>query len=411
MISKFNLKSESLFYYLFIVLLFSIPFIEIKIIGITINPFLLLIICYFIFDLVINKNRSLKFKVVSNKILILMIAIFLVMCFSVSYSIEKKLAISETLRFLSYIISFYIIQSRCINSIIKIEKIMYVFLLQVVTISIFGIIQYFTLIGLRPEYINTLGGKIRICATYDNPNAYGAYLLLAIFPIVIMIFNESSKKLKIMYSIAFLLVGTNIFMTGSRNAYLGMALGVVLLIIFYDKRFSIIGILLVVLSLCVPAINRRILDFGNTEQNIQRFKLWNTAIHVIKDHLFFGVGNGNFVSVYDSYVKKFPELAYRDYSRYTTHNAFLKIQSELGVPGTLIFAILFIYIIFRIYKVHKISNNNMIKSFYNGFFVSIIVFYIMNLFDNLFFVPKIAYIFWIFIAIGDKIISIKSREE
>ena len=416
MIRKLNLKIENLFFNLFLVLLFSIPFLEIKILNISINPFLLLIVGCFFFSLAYCKGKKdillLKsYNIKNNKILFLMILILLVMVFSITYSVEKKLAISETMRFLSYILLFFIIQIKCIENDKSVTKIISVYLLQISVVCILGIVQYFTLIGLSSDYINTLGGKVRICATYDNPNAFGAYLLIAIFPIIVMLFNEKSKKLKTTYFLIALLVTINIFLTGSRNALLAIALGIVLLIVFYDKKFSIVGILLTIIGVCVPAINKRISDFANPEQNIQRFKLWETAIHVIKEHFTFGVGNGNFVSVYDYYVNKFPELRYRNYSRYTTHNSFLKIQSELGIAGTLLFSILLIYIIIRVYKLHKICDNSVIKSFYTGFLISIIVFYIMNLFDNLFFVPKVIYLFWIFVAIGDKVICNKSRRE
>ena len=65
-------------------------------------------------------------------------------------------------------------------------------------LCIFGIIQYFTGIGLNDKFtgLEASGTVIRITSTMQNPNGFGAYLVLAFFPIVMLSFSTKNNKLR-----------------------------------------------------------------------------------------------------------------------------------------------------------------------------------------------------------------------
>lgn len=406
--------SKNILDIIFLLYFITIPLLETKIHNVTINIFLsLLFLGYFACVIFIKSERHIFFKSIKDALkdplFFIMLIFSVLMLVSITYSVEKSLARSESLRFISYIGIFFVVKYRLLDNERKIKLTFKIYFLEAFFISLYGIFQYFTKFNLSKDYINTLGGKTRITAVFDNPNAYGAYLILAIFPVLIFILKDKKIKHKICYLLFSVLLVLNITFTDSRNAYLALALGIILCVLFFDKRLIVLAGILGIIAFKVPLIHKRILAFEDPEQNIQRFKLWKTALKVIHDHFIFGVGNGNFVSVYDKYVKKYPELSYRDYSRYPTHNLYLKVFSELGIIGLVCFCILILFVVIYMYKSYKKCKNQFIKSFLEGFLISIIAFMIMNTFDNLLVVPKVASYFWIMVAIGSKVNSISQE--
>ena len=195
----------------------------------------------------------------------------------------------------------------------------------------------------------------------------------------------------------------NIGLSFSRSAWLALALGAFLLIVLYNWKAILLPILGVVLALIVPAIRNRLGDFSIIFQD-PRISTWKIAIKMIKDHPILGVGNGNYVSLYGEYVSRFPELMYNHNTRFPSHNSYLKVQSELGILGTMLFIIILIAIFIKLKKFLYIEKELQHKIFFKGFFISAIVFLFMNIFDNLFFVPKVSMYFWILVAIFEGII-------
>ncbi|KOA21114.1 O-antigen ligase [Clostridium homopropionicum DSM 5847] len=395
---------------LYIIFLSLVP-TNFKIAGFNIKGdyLLLLVFLAYILNLILSKEARVKlFKGILNiskdSILIFMIILSVVMIISISYASDKALAISETLRFISYILLYFIIKLE-IKTEARVNKLIFSYIFTSIIVSVFGIIQYFTRIGLGEEFIyNTskYSVAIRITSTLDNSNTLGAFLLLIVFPLIMLGIYEKDKNKKTIYIIAVFLNLITIILTFSRNAWLGLLLGGFLLVIVYNWRILFIMISALGLSILIPQIRTRAMDFKLIFQD-PRVKLWEIAIKMIKDHPIKGVGNGNYYTLYGAYVKKYPELDYNHHTNFPAHNSYLKIQSELGIFGIASFLGLLVSIIYKINKLTHKLKNEYFRLFYIGFFISTIVFYFMNISDNLLFVPKITSCFWIIVAISEAI--------
>ena len=193
----------------------------------------------------------------------------------------------------------------------------------------------------------------RITSTFANPNAFGAYLILIIFPVIMLSIYEKNKTKKIMYVLLSMLVIINLVMTFSRNAILGLGIGLLVLTLIYSiKWIFALGGLAILLSF-IPSVFQRIVGTFDLHQNELRIKLWKTALYMIRDHPILGVGNGNFVTKYNEYVSKYKELKYYAYKNYPNHNSYLKFESELGILGIASFIGIIITVLFRIKKDRK----------------------------------------------------------
>ena len=381
--------------------------VELVIGGKAVSPdyIVALFLVVYLFMVAFNEDKGREFivyfKDFSKSLLgILMLLTAVVMVISVVYSRERALALKETFRFfinifLLFTVRYYITDNKDLKTIIK------TIFFATIIVCVYGVLQNFTNIGLKPQYINVHSvGANRITATFHHPNAYGAFLVLFLFPLLMLILSCKSMRAKLLYSLISVLVVVNIIFTLSRNSWLAVAIGFFILALCYSKRLLIPFILVLLIAAQIPMINDRLKDFADNDQNSSRIKHWKTAALMIKDHPYIGVGNGNYISYYDDYIKANPHLDFNNESRFPTHNSYLKVISELGIIGSLPFIALLFVSIYNIRKYAASVNDVFLKAFFTGFFASGVAFLFMNFIDNILFVPKIAVFFWIFVGIG-----------
>lgn len=390
---------------------------DIKFKGVPYTDFILaLIIFVYIINLVIFKKGRENFindivDFFKQKLSIFMIILLGIMLLSTIYAVDKKIALSESARFITYIFMYFIIKYE-FNNKKQINILLRCYLVITFVLGCIGILQHFTGFALDKKFIRLYasGTSIKIAATLYNPNAYGAYLILIIFPVIMLSIYEKNKKKKIAYILLSILVLTNLLMTLSRNALLGFVLGLLVLALIYSIKliFALGGF--GILMLFVPSVFQRVKDISNSSQNVSRIKLWKTAIMMIKDHPILGVGNGNYVTRYNEYITKYKELEYNSFRNYPAHNSYLKVQSELGIIGTVSFLGVIATALFRIKKLYSTTTDKFHRVFYMGVMASMIAFLFMNLSDNLFFVPKATTYFWFLLATADSLLNIRNKE-
>lgn len=409
---------DKIFLYAFMVYLFTfqlIPFQINKSYPISDGLLFLVFLIYIVKEIksrdgfrgLISKIKEFLF----DPLAISMVVFLLIMLVSTSYAVSKGISIKESFRFLTYIILIFIIKYEVtLKKYFNLyKKLIYI---PVFFVAIIGIFQYLTVALPTPSGLklyNVLqrlsllahvktGEVLRMESTIGDPNAYGAYLVLLLFPLIMLTINEIKTKVKIVNSILILLMLINLALTWSRNSWIALVLGLIVLAAVYNWRFIFIIIGAGFAALLVPSIRIRILQFGDSSINIGRIKIWKTAMKMIKDHPIFGVGNGNFSFLYDDYVDMYPDLRMPGYFGYPTHNAYLKVLTELGIPGIISFFIMLIFIVKRIIWVYK-NSNGAIKTFVIGIMASYVTFFTLNLFDNMLFAPKVTTYFWIFVAL------------
>lgn len=320
-----------------------------------------------------------------------------IMFISVAYATNKSIAITESARFLSFVMLYFIVKYNVDKE--SLSGLINAFMVIFTGINLYGIFQKITGYGLLEGYVMGSSNVLRTNATFDNPNTFAAFLIIGVFPVVMMIMRSNNIYKKGIYSILFILTLCNIYFTGSRNSFLALVIGGVVVSSLYSWYFlSALGGIGVI-AFIIPSVRARVLQIGVVDDG--RIHIWKTALKMIENHPIFGVGNGNFIKLYDTYVAKYKYLAYKDYSHYPTHNSYLKIEAELGIIGGISFISIIVNALIKIKKVIKSIQDKNINLFYIGFLASVVAFLFMNLFENLFFVPSVIVYFWIFLAGAD----------
>jgi len=389
---------------LYIVILPIFPS-KFKIMKVPINGdgVLALILVFYLASIVLKKEVRQRFIIgikngYKDLVLLFGILLFAVMMISVTYSLDKSLSLNETIRFGTFLALYFIIKLEVRDKTIK--NILVGIMSVAVVVSIIGLVGIPLNHGIEKQVTST-GAFIRIESTFENSNNFGAFLILMIFPFITLALNMKSKRSKLLYSVCSLLLLGSILLTKSRNSLIAFIFGCACYVIIYNWKSIVFFVIGFGGLLFVPSVRDRLLQVNDVSQNLSRIKLWKVAISMIKAHPILGVGNGNYASNYGKYEGKFTEYTYKTYGQFHPHNIILKMQSELGIMGLLMFCSFIFSIFMKFFKVVKNTKDKSLTAIYKGFSVSFLAFMMMNLLDNFFSAPKVIAFFWIVIALAE----------
>ena len=260
-------------------------------------------------------------------------------------------------------------------------------------LSLDNIYSFFMLDKWRPNS-NLLG----------NPNKLGGYLIL-ILPFLLAGLYEyySKKKLFIFGSLSSMLVFVALIISGSRGAMIGFISSICIMSVillakgFSEKRKYIKTFLKVVSFILVVGFAFYYLkpDFFIHSSDSERKFLWISAINMITDYPWTGVGLGNFNNVYvNGYISPFavePRLT-------SPHNIFLHYFVNLGILGGSSFIIL---IITQIYVLVKNIKNDFSQSIWIvAGLVSVLGMVIHGMVDTLITTRPYAMMYWLLYGVA-----------
>ncbi|MGL5150771.1 MAG: O-antigen ligase family protein [Clostridium sp.] len=360
--------------------------------------FLILIILIYVCKRIINKDdRKTLFKDIINFLkdytIISMLIVLGVMVLSILVAENKVIVIKESIRFATYICIIFFVIKELLYKEGK-EYFINAMYYPAAIVSLLGIIQYMTKIGIQVE----TNGFSRIESALGHPNSLGIYLVILFFPLIAIINNEKKKFKKLFFIITAIMMASNILLCWSRNSWLAMASGLIILAILYNWKILIGLILGGIGALLVPGIATRVMDMGSKVFSDGRVKHWSIAIKMFLDNPITGVGNGNYTILHEQYVNQYPQYLVPGEVGFPTHNSYLKVLSELGIIGFIPFMLMNCTILYRMYIIFKKFTGEH-RGIIIGIITSILIFMQVNMLDNMWFVPKVTTIFWIMAAI------------
>src|SRR3989344_3792775 len=253
-------------------------------------------------------------------------------------------------------------------------------------VVLFAFIQYF---NLMPNLFVAYEG--RPPSTLSNPILLAIYLLFLIFPAISFFIKNFKEKYQggqktswvskesIFYLASVVLFVFGIFISGSRAAYLGLAIGGSYFLIFYPKLMhkarmafvillglAISGILYVSLTPNLPSfiannpkvsfVADRISLTSITQALGQtRFSAWQTFFQSVKEKPILGWGPENQAVAFDRYYN--PDLDYlvvlgQDWWD-RAHNIFLDLSVSFGIPFLILYLLLFSFLFWKLKNVKK----------------------------------------------------------
>ncbi len=275
-------------------------------------------------------------------------------------------------------------------------------ILVIMCVSIF-IASYYT--ATQISSFSSLVSREKISGTFQflGPNEVAAFFNTSVV-ILISLFYVLRKSLWKLILLGIILASLYcIAFTYSRAAYMGLIAGLSILFFFKDKKLFVPLILLLLFwqmvlpEKVIERIKGTQTETGELDQSSQRrIDIWEQALDLFKSSPVLGIGYGVF---------RYQGLDLKD-----THNIYIKILSEQGLVGFIIFLFLIFSFMKEGFVLYQKGDDDLAKGLGLGFFITIFVVLINNFFgDRWSYLEPNAYL-WIFAALTARLNSQNNKE-
>lgn len=309
-------------FYIFLIMLFSFPFISTSLALILGLGTILLTIASNIY----NGN---KFKY--PKLYLFFMIIFIV---SIVISAIFNAGPASSLEvFLIYIIfvSLSLFVPYIINNKRKINISLNIIVLITILLGIYGIYQFIFGAPMDEAWVDKefASNVTRIYSVFGNPNVYGEYLVLVI-PVIFALFQTTKNKILKLFYLGVLGLGTvNVLLTLSRGSMLSLAIAMVIIVLLKAHQYiPILAILAMISPFLLPEmIIRRIISvFTGDSSTDYRRSIYEASFAMLRDNYITGTGLGQFKELYKIYSLDAAKS-------FHAHNTILMIFIEEGLLG------------------------------------------------------------------------------
>lgn len=303
------------------------------------------------------------------------LAFFCVLSFvSVLWSPDKGAAIFATFRIVEGVFLFFLFRTAPLNSIWLASA----FLSGAVIQSTIGIVQFFfqnsgssTLLGIATHDPATLGTAVvqagdrrwlRAYGAFPHPNVLGAYLSIGMMVCVGVLARAKEKWQWIFLLIASQIILAGLLLTFSRSAWISLIVAGILSVVLslprkreFSRDFLIHPVAVLVLASVITTsifsfyffdeIKGRIgIESSRLErQSIdERVSSLSRAVPLFKSVWYRGTGIGNFTNALFLSEKE-RDVDVESYTYQPLHNVFLMIFAELGILGSALLALMFVF--------------------------------------------------------------------
>lgn len=375
----------------FMVLIFILPFAH----TMTLRLFAIFVPVFFwLLDIIINRRLAFKRTALDIPVLFLLLWGLLSTIFSVDVRYSFKEYRSDML------IAFLLLYSS-INNIEKnkVERIIDALIIGVIIVCLYGVLEYFGIAGQMKM-------KGRADSSTPDSQYFSTYIIL-VLPVIIYRLRMAVGSIKYLYLLIASLVLVSLGLSFTKGAWIVGFIELVIWGLFIDRKILMFLIVVIIIGAAglTMTSGHRLSEKGLIEQyrdsDSVRIRLWKFGIIHLKDSPVFGIGYGrkNFATVYPEFFKK-------DSQHFHTHNTFINIGLELGIPGLIALLWLFWVILKSLWKDWKDKmNEKRILSF--AIFVSVVGFLVRIQLDHLL-VDEMALMLWLLVGMG---FAISKRKE
>lgn len=345
--------------------------------------------------------------------------IFVPACFLMLAAFLSTVSSLTPLQSVQYLIMYlgyfflYLLASQLLREKGRLRATLAVLLLVGILVSVLGILQYGSGVQTAASWVDVTQSpdiSTRVYSTFGNPNVLAEYLALLIPLGVGFLWSNPRWYGKVIHLgiIGVLFIG--LILTFSRGAWLSVALAAFLFALLKERRLlPVFAVGALAAPVMLPGVVlHRISTIGSLQDssNYFRISIWLGSLRMLKDFWLSGAGLGfpAFTAAYIFY-RALGAIAMH------SHNLYLEIILEMGLVG----ALAFLWLMFSFIKY------NLREFWYHGtaggrvFAVTALcgacgeLFH--GLFDNVWYSPKIALLFWFVMGISFAALRAFPREE
>lgn len=353
-------------------------------------------------------GKGYRFKIDATGIFLLLFAVLLVFYGLTSYSPGKSLQIAllEVLFIGSYFLIIAMIQNR-----IAIKNMIFVYCTSSLVTGLIGLYQFLSgkidVTWTDTTLFEEIG--LRVYSTFDNPNVYGEYLLLALPIAIVMVFLAKGLVAKGYYAGISAILLVNLGLTYSRGCYLALMLAAFIFILCNARQLLLLGIpALAVMPFVLPSsIIARFASITNMTDTSTSYRLniWQGAVRMLKDFWYLGIGLGQ-----DAFNSVYPKYSLNGIVAPHSHNLYLQVFLEMGIAGFFTFTAVMVCFtngcILGMKKAKKAE-----KMLIAAILSAVVAFLFQGVFDYVWYNYRVFLLFFMTIGIGSVICSSVERGE
>jgi putative inorganic carbon (hco3(-)) transporter len=381
------------------------------------EPIMFGMMCIFLINLVYIKIVDTRFNqnIITTIVFIHLTWILLTAFTSSMPIVSIKYFISR----LWFIIPFYFFANYFIKSEKNIISVLTAYIIPLCIICIYTTFKHAS-VNFQDEKAD-----IVMYPFYNDHTAYGAAIAMFVFPACFSLFLKGlTIRIKIMYSIAFLILSMALFLSFARASWIGAAGAILIYItlrlkIKFRYLFSGFAFLLIVFLIfneqIFVVLNRNdqdskkgvanhiesITNVKTDASNVERINRWKCALRMFNERPVFGWGPGTYQFQYAPF-QKFSErtiISTNEGDGGNCHSEYLGPLAEQGVLGCLIMLILLVVTISVGYKTYYQLKEYNDKLIFASIFLGLITYFIHGFLNNFLDTDKLAVPFWTFMSI------------
>jgi O-antigen ligase len=257
---------------------------------------------------------------------------------------------------------------------------------------------------------------------FRNHVVYSA-MLVTLVPV--LFFSRSFTQKKQLWDAAMILVLVALFFSYARGAWLALFVGIGAYLLLRN-RLLVYGYAVVLLLSLLTIVwlkqGDRYLQFapdyrttifhsdfqdhwratyqGKDVSSVERFYRWIAGVRMVEEKPLIGFGPSSFYTRYRQYtVPAYKTWVSNNPDRSTVHNYFLLTAVEQGIPGLIIFLILFGALLFYAEKLYHRNRAIWIGQLAAGIAVIVVMLGVVNFWSDLIETDKIGSLFFLSIAL------------
>jgi O-antigen ligase/Flp pilus assembly protein TadD len=364
-----------------------------------------------------------KYKLVKSGLNYPIIAFIIACTISLLSSIDIYIRVYSLFSII-LLAGLYVLVSDVIKEREQIRKIMISLIFVSGFISIYGIAQY---LGIDLLNLKVIGSGY-ISGPFENRNVLASFLVFTMPVSAGFLFEEVSKKLKIMIGLMAIITLIALIYTRTRGAWVGFigamtffagaklmaerGMKKIFKSLFSKKSLIIISLMIICLGLLIRYDYRKSGSFTKKFLSIvdlkdpatrHRFVMWRTGIDIIKEHPLLGTGMGTFKKIHPKYQSRY--LRTKKYGRFEglsrfVHNDYLEITANTGILGLGTFLWLIVTLYWTgLKRVKQVSESKYSPNLLIIVLSSLTAVLIHSFFHYSFYLPTTGMLFWLWLGL------------
>ncbi len=258
---------------------------------------------------------------------------------------------------------------------------------------------------VQPEWIDSPLARFlsaHIKEALGSPGVFAAYLILLIPLSLVLLWEPTKRRFDLRFVAPILLFAALVF-TWSRGAWVGLFVGLLLLLLLATRRRVLLPVLLFVglpnlLVFASPTLAEQIrtvfasvFGAGADATVAYRFGVWHGTLSLWREHLLTGIGvrGESFFTIY------LPGALPGTASATHAYNLYLQIGLEMGLFALLAFALVLFYALCRCLGKRFRRAQGEARNLTVGALCGILAFLVFGITDHVFLNPRAFFLFWL----------------